>query len=78
MSKKFLLGAAAVAGSLATFAEGDVTADSILTQAQTSLSSLLTTAIPIVGGMVVAGLGIWGVMKLLGLLKRAFGFGTGR
>ena len=76
--KKLLMGAASVAGSLATFAEEPVTADSILTQAETSLTSLLSTAIPVVGSMVIAGLGLWGVMKLLNILKRAFGFGTGR
>lgn len=78
MNKKFLLGAASVVGSLATFAEDPVTAETLLTQASSALTGLLSTAIPIVGGVIVACLGLWGVIRLIILIRRVFGFGTGR
>lgn len=78
MKKKILLGVASVAGSLATFADDPVSAESLLTQASTALTDLLATAIPIVGGVIVACLGLWGVIKLIILIRRVFGFGTGR
>ena len=48
----------------------------ILTEAKDALSDLMTTALPIVGALVVSGLTRWGVYKLLRLVMKSFGFGT--
>ena len=52
------------------------TPDGILTKAKEALASLMTTALPIVGALVVSGLTLWGVYKLLRLVMKSFGFGT--
>lgn len=80
MNKKLLLATVATVGtSIAAFAEGETSAaQTILSQAQTSLQGLITTATPIVGTIVVAALGIWGAFKMLRLVMKAFGFGSSR
>lgn len=76
--KKTLPALAGGFASVSAFAEGAAitTPDGILTSAQTALSSLMTTALPIVGAIVVSGLTLWGVFKLLRLVMKSFGFGT--
>lgn len=50
----------------------------IVTQSQSSLSSMLETVGPAVVAIVVAGLAIWGGIALVGVIKRAFNAGKGR
>ena len=64
------------------FAEGtapsmDTTAaTTLLTSAQTGLSSLLTSAAPIIATVVLAGLAIWGGLALIRIVKRALRVGA--
>ena len=75
--KKFIPALAVAGMSLASFAEGTITTpDGILTQAKSALDTLMTTALPIVGAIVVSGLTLWGAFKLIRLVMKAFGYGT--
>lgn len=72
--------------SLATFAadgadSGIVSVDdvtSIFTNAQSSMTSLIDAALPVIIAFVGGGLIIWGGLALVSLLKRGFGAGKGR
>lgn len=57
-------------GSSATDAAG------LLTDAQTALTGMLTSAFPVIATVVVAGLGIWGAIKLVRIVKRALSAGS--
>ena len=80
--KKFIPALAAFGSSVVAFAEDSSIQTSvnteILTASKTALDSLMTTALPIVGALLVAGLTIWGAFKLVGLIAKAFGWGTRR
>lgn len=52
--------------------------EGIFGNAQTALGDLLTSALPVVGSLVVGGLVIWGAIALIGILKKAFSAGKGR
>lgn len=56
----------------------DSTAQTVITQAQSSLEGILTSAGTAVTALVVAGLAIWGAIAIVGVLKRAFSAGKGR
>ena len=77
--------------SLATFAEetsgGSTTSTGIVSvqdvtdifsNAQTSMTSLIDAALPVIIAFVGGGLIIWGALALVSLLKRGFGAGKGR
>lgn len=76
--KKFMLTILGVFGAHALLAEGttptmDTTAAAgLVEQAQTGLSSLLTTVTPYISTIVLAGLAIWAAMVIIRLVKRAF------
>lgn len=83
--KKLLSSAAAVVGSsfvaLAqeqTSSNAASMAGDIAEQAQTSLLEMLNTVAPVIVAVVVAGLGIWGGIALVGIIKRGFNAGKGR
>lgn len=82
--KKLLSSAAAVVGSsfVALAQESSSTAASmagdIADQAQSSLVEMLDTVAPVIVAVVVAGLGIWGGIALVGIIKRGFNAGKGR
>lgn len=65
-------------GSALATGESDSTAQTVITQAQTSLEGILTSAGTAVTALVVAGLAIWGAIAIVGVLKRAFSAGKGR
>lgn len=75
--KSMVLGASTFAAPV-LFAEGttptmDTTnAEAMLTSAQTGLTSLLSSAAPVVTALVLAGLAIWGGLMLVRIIKRAF------
>lgn len=77
--------AAATLAPAAVFAEetsGSGTDDTLLTSMLTSIQTAMTDALeaagPVVTGVIVAGLGLWIAIALVGVLKRAFGAGKGR
>ncbi len=80
MKKKIL----AIVGTVGAFgpvlAEGGESVDpsTLLTQAKTALEGLMNTGLPIVGGILVIGLGVWGAFKLVRLIMKSFGFGSSR
>lgn len=59
-------------------ADGDNNATTILNGAQTALSGLIDQAVPIVVTILTAGLVVWGGMRLVRLVMKAFGYGTSR
>lgn len=50
----------------------------IFTNAQTDMTALITSALPVIIAFVGGGLVIWGAIALVGVIKRAFGAGKGR
>ena len=54
------------------------TADGILTEAQGVLEAIIASAGPVVSAVIVAGLGLWGAIAIVGVVKRAFNSGKGR
>lgn len=50
----------------------------ITSQASEALSGMLDTVAPVIVTVVVAGLGIWGGIALVGIIKRGFNAGKGR
>lgn len=48
------------------------------TAVSTGLQSILTSLAPLVIGVVVAGVAIWAIPRIVGLLKSAFTSGKGR
>lgn len=50
----------------------------IFTGAQSSMTSLIDAALPVIIAFVGGGLIIWGAIALVGVIKRAFGAGKGR
>jgi len=44
-----------------------------LEKAQTFFETLITSALPIVGGVIVVGLAVWALPRAVGWVKRAFG-----
>lgn len=87
MKKLLTMCGTALAGVVA-FAEGGVTAvdpivavddvKDIFTGAQSSMTSLIEAALPVIIAFVGGGLIIWGAIALVGVIKRAFGAGKGR
>lgn len=75
--KKILLSLAAVGPAVCAFAE-ETSSSAIVTEAQSTLAGLLEQVSGVVGGLVTAGLVIWGGIALVGVLKRAFSAGKGR
>lgn len=83
--KKFLIGLAslspvallAAAGDGATEYTGSV-AETIAADASATLTNFLTGVGPVVATIVVAGLGVWGGIALVGIIKRGFSAGKGR
>ena len=73
-----VLPALCACGSALAVGESDTTAQTVITQAQTSLEGILTSAGTAVSALVVAGLAIWGAIAIVGVLKRAFSAGKGR
>jgi hypothetical protein len=75
---------AALAMVSGAFAQsGDFTFDTAqITAAQTAVStgmkSMVSSAVPIVGGIIVAGLVIWGIFWIIDLLKKAGSKAKGR
>ena len=53
-------------------------AEDILDQAQGALEAIITAAGPVVSAVIVAGLGLWGAIAIVGVVKRAFNSGKGR
>lgn len=81
--KKLMTTLAAAGSSVVAFAEGEGSAGSdvagdIINGAQNALTSMLDTAGAAVVAVVLAGLAIWGGIRLVGLLKSAFNAGKGR
>lgn len=85
--KKLMTILAAAGSSAVALAEGTTsgavaysgsTAETIVTDASTTLTNFLTGAAPTVAAVIVAGLAIWGGIKLVGILKSAFQTGKGR
>ena len=78
--KKLLVLGAFVAPVLSVLAEDPaVTTPSGAMQAvSTTLQGYLTDAFPIVAAIIGAGIGIWAVYKLVGLVKKGFTSGSGR
>lgn len=80
MNKKVTTAIASVGFALPMLAQevsgGD--AATILNGASSALSGLISTAVPIVVTIMGSGLAIWGGMKLVRLVMRAFGIGTSR
>lgn len=84
--KKLMTILAAAGSSAVALAEGTSgavaysgsTAETIVTDASTTLTNFLTGAAPTVAAVIVAGLAIWGGIKLVGILKSAFQTGKGR
>lgn len=56
----------------------DTIATDILDQAQGALEAIITAAGPVVTSVIVAGLGLWGAIAIVGVVKRAFNSGKGR
>lgn len=83
--KKFLAFAGLVSASLASVAAesgavaytGSV-AETIASDASTTLTNFLTGVGPVVAGLVVAGLAVWAGIAIVGILKRGFSAGKGR
>lgn len=63
---------------LAQEAGGEAASEQIISGAETALKGLLDSAGPVVASVVIAGLGIWGAIAIVGLIKRAFNAGKGR
>lgn len=87
--KKLMTSAVLAASSVgAALAEGEAaagavsysgsTAEAIVTGASTTLTNFLEGAAPTVATVIIAGLAIWGGIKLVGILKSAFQTGKGR
>lgn len=53
-------------------------AETIATNAGTTLTNFLTGVGPTIAGIVVAGLAVWGGLALVGIVKKAFAVGKGR
>lgn len=69
----------AVSSVAAFAAEGDTDVGTqILSGAQTTLTGLLTSAVPVIVAILGAGLAIWGAIALVGLVKRVFSTAKGR
>lgn len=74
---KLALTVGAVCGSASSvLAEGEYALDMTqLTLAQTGISTgikgIFTGALPVVGAVMLAGLGIWGLFLIVGLIKKA-------
>lgn len=82
--RKAFIAAAALAPA-AVFAEGTDggTGDTslltdMLSEVKEAMLAALEAAGPVVTGVIVAGLGLWIAIALVGVLKRAFGAGKGR
>ena len=76
--KKIMLGLGIVGTSVAALAEGDTTTPSAvlettLNSVQTTLTGYVTTALPIIGAVVVAGLAVWALPKIVRWIKSGFG-----
>lgn len=89
MKKKLLSFFGALGATALAFADetGSTTASGIISTddvaeifegAQTSMTALIESALPVVIAFVGGGLIIWGVMALIPVIKRAFGAGKGR
>lgn len=88
--KKLLLAIPSVLGSVVAFAEetsgsssGEVAftgsaAETIVNDAAGTLTNFLEGVAPVLGGIVVAGLVVWGALKLVPIIKSAFSAGKGR
>lgn len=82
LKNSFYSGAVALAMSLPALAEGtggsSEVYETVVSDAQSKLESILTTGGEAVAALVVAGLAIWGAIAIVGVLKRAFSAGKGR
>lgn len=81
--KKRILSALAFAAPFAVLAEGESGGSgpagiSVLSDISSSLSSFMTAAIPIITGLVTAGIALWAAFALVPLVKRAWKMFTGR
>lgn len=73
----FALASVAAEAGAAVAYEGSV-AETIATNASATLTNFLTGVGPVVAGMIVAGLAIWGGISIVGTIKRGFSAGKGR
>lgn len=71
-------GAALAEGTSGAVVYAGSTAETIVNDASTTLQNFLTGAAPTVAAVIIAGLAIWGGIKLVGILKSAFQTGKGR
>lgn len=86
--QKFLAMLGTGLAGVVAFAEGGATGTNpivavddvkeIFTGAQSSMTSLIDAALPVIIAFVGGGLIIWGAIALVGVIKRAFGAGKGR
>ena len=53
-------------------------AENVLDGASSALQAIITSAGPVITTVVVAGLGLWGAIAIVGVVKRAFNSGKGR
>lgn len=78
--KKLITSASAfAAAALPVLAqETENVADQVIEGSQNALEAVITAVGPAVVAVVVAGLGLWGAIAIVGLIKRAFNAGKGR
>lgn len=53
-------------------------AEDVLDGASEALQAILIAAGPVISTVVIAGLGLWGAIAIVGVVKRAFNSGKGR
>ena len=53
-------------------------AEDVLDGASSALQAIITAAGPVITTVVIAGLGLWGAIAIVGVVKRAFNSGKGR
>lgn len=78
--KKLLCCLSASVPAFALLAEDTpvTTPSQVMTSISTTLQGYLTDAFPIIATIIGAGIGIWAVYKLVGLVKKGLTSGTGR
>jgi len=45
--------------------------DTVIGDVSTEVLGYVTTALPLIGGVIVAGLGIWGIIRISKMFRRA-------
>lgn len=76
--RKFALVALAMGAGVAKAEFSTAAIVTSVTEVSTGLGAISTAVVPLLGAVVLAGIALWAIPAIIGIVKRAFGAGKGR